>query len=61
MSQMEQDKTLDKALSKMKTKNQPDAEFSTLAIRMHKDLRGRISEHDENIKKETTKLNIKNI
>ena len=45
-------KTKTKNLNKMKTHNQPDAEFKTLVIRMFNELSGRVDKLSENFNKE---------
>ena len=44
----EQKKTPEKELKKMETSNPFDAEFKTLVIRVHKEVRGRADELSEN-------------
>ena len=48
----EQDKTLEKELCKMETRNLPDAEFKTLVIRVLNELRGRVDDLSKNFNKE---------
>ena len=51
MSQMkEQNKTPEKELNKMETRNLLDAEFKTLVMRMFNELRGRVNDLSENFK-----------
>ena len=52
----EQDKTLEKELRKMETRNLPDAEFKTLVIKMLNELRGRIDNLSENFNKEVRNI-----